>query len=328
MHIPDNYLSPSTCVVMGCAFVPVWLKCFRKINKDLSFKKLPFIALMSAFSFLIMMFNVPLPGGTTGHAVGAALVTLLIGPYAACVAVSIALLIQALFFGDGGLISFGANAFNMAVIMPFAAYFSYVILTSIFPKKRSWKHAAIFLSAYFSINLGSLIAALEFGLQPILFKDLAGLPLYSPYPIAVALPAMMIPCLFIIGFIEAFITLGVYSYIEKVSPASIYEFNYSRSKPVYLMLLILIILCPLGLVASGTAWGEWSINEIRNMLGFIPHGMLKGFSFDAVIPDYEMFTMTNKTISYILSAVTGVVLIMAAFGIFALFKRTTTRKGN
>jgi len=328
MHIPDNYLSPSTCAVMGVAMVPVWSRCIKKIKNELSFKNIPSISLMSAFSFLIMMFNVPLPGGTTGHAVGAALIALLIGPYAACISISVALMVQALLFGDGGIIAFGANAFNMAFVMPFAAYYSYIVLRSIFSEKKSWKQISVFIAAYISIAVGALMASIEFGIQPLLFKDAAGLPLYSPYPLSIAIPEMMIPHLLVVGLIEAFITVGVYSYIEKVSPSSIYELSYSRYKPIYIVLVLLIILCPLGLLATGTAWGEWGVHEIRNMLGFVPGGMLKGFSFNAVMPDYNIPAIASKTVAYVVSAITGVVIIMAAFGIFILFKRTITKKGS
>jgi cobalt/nickel transport system permease protein len=313
---------------MGAAMVPVWSRCINKIKNEFSFKNIPSISLMSAFSFLIMMFNVPLPGGTTGHAVGAALIALLVGPYAACISISVALLVQALLFGDGGIIAFGANAFNMAFVMPFAAHYSYVVLNSIAPEKKSWKQTSIFIAAYVSIAFGALMAAVEFGIQPILFKDTAGLPLYSPYPLSIAIPAMMIPHLLVVGFIEAFITVGVYSYIEKISPSSIYKLSYSRSKPIYIVLFSLLVLCPLGLLASGTAWGEWSITEIKNMLGFIPGGMLSGFSFDSLMPDYSVPAIANETVGYIVSAVTGVVLIMATFGLFILFKRTITKKDS
>lgn len=308
--------------------VPVWSRCINKIKNEFSFKNIPSISLMSAFSFLIMMFNVPLPGGTTGHAVGAALIALLVGPYAACVSISVALMVQALLFGDGGIIAFGANAFNMAFVMPFAAHYSYVVLNSIAPEKRSWKSISIFIAAYVSIIFGALMAAIEFGIQPILFKDMAGLPLYSPYPLSIAIPAMMIPHLLIVGFIEAFITVGVYSYIEKISPSSIYKLSYSRSKPVYIVLLSLLVLCPLGLLATGTAWGEWGVTEIKSMLGFVPGGMLSGFSFNSLMPDYSVPAIANETVAYIVSAVTGVVLIMATFGLFILFKRTITKKDS
>lgn len=82
--------------------VLVWRKAVLKVKKELPRKKMPLLGICSAFSFLIMMFNLPLPGGTTGHAVGATLVAILLGPYAAVISLTIALAIQALFFGDGG----------------------------------------------------------------------------------------------------------------------------------------------------------------------------------------------------------------------------------
>ena len=119
MHIPENYLSPSTCGVLGAVMVPIWLLSIRKVKETVPREKLPLLGVAAAFSFLAMMFNVPLPGGTTGHAVGGTLIAILLGPYAACLSVSVALLIQALFFGDGGILAFGANSFNMAFALPF-----------------------------------------------------------------------------------------------------------------------------------------------------------------------------------------------------------------
>ena len=83
MHIPDNYLSPQTCGVMAAAMVPVWAGSINKIKKDMPKAKIPMMGVAAAFSFLAMMFNVPIPGGTTGHAVGGTLIAILLGPYAA-----------------------------------------------------------------------------------------------------------------------------------------------------------------------------------------------------------------------------------------------------
>src|SRR5258705_6451986 len=102
--------------------LPLWWQSARKVRSVVKSRYVPLLALGSAFSFVIMMFNVPIPNGTTAHAVGAALIAVLLGPWAACIAVSIALLIQALFFGDGGILAFPVNALNMAIIMPFVAY--------------------------------------------------------------------------------------------------------------------------------------------------------------------------------------------------------------
>jgi cobalt/nickel transport system permease protein len=121
VHIPDGYLSPSTCAVLYAASAPFWYVASQKVKRLIAGRFVPLISVFAAFSFIIMMFNIPLPGGTTGHAVGASLVAIILGPWAAILAVSVALAIQALFFGDGGILAFGANAFNMAIAMPLVA---------------------------------------------------------------------------------------------------------------------------------------------------------------------------------------------------------------
>ena len=112
MHIPDGYLSPSTCAVFYGASVPVWVTAGRRVKKVVKSRYVPLVAIGAAYSFLVMMFNVPVPDGTTAHAVGGVLVAVLLGPWAAVIAVSIALLIQALFFGDGGVLAW--NEFAVA----------------------------------------------------------------------------------------------------------------------------------------------------------------------------------------------------------------------
>lgn len=124
MHIPDNYLSPATCGVLFAAATPVVAISLSKTKQQLTKNRelAPMLGICASLSFLVMMFNVPIPGGTTAHAVGATLLAILVGPYAACVAVTVALLLQAFLFGDGGLLALGANIFNMACVMPFVGY--------------------------------------------------------------------------------------------------------------------------------------------------------------------------------------------------------------
>src|SRR3954447_22214189 len=129
MHIPDGYLSPATCAAFYGASVPVWVVAGRRVRKVVKNRYVPLVALGAAYSFLVMMFNVPVPDGTTAHAVGAVLVAILLGPWAAVIAVSCALAIQALFFGDGGVLAFGANCFNMAFVMPVVGYAVYTLAT-------------------------------------------------------------------------------------------------------------------------------------------------------------------------------------------------------
>src|ERR1700687_2592067 len=129
MHIPDGYLSPASCAVMYAAVTPAGALAAREVQTVVKTRYVPLIAVGAVFSFLVMMFNVPVPDGTTAHAVGGVLIACLLGPWAAVIAVSTALLIQALFFGDGGLLAYGANAFNMALVMPMVGYAVYRALS-------------------------------------------------------------------------------------------------------------------------------------------------------------------------------------------------------
>lgn len=326
MHIPDNYLSPSTCIVVGAVMIPVWLKCSKDVKEKISKKRIPLIGIAAAFSFLVMMFNIPLPGGTTGHAVGGGLIALLLGPSAACLAMTTVLFIQALFFGDGGILAFGANAFIMAFILPFSTYFIFEILDSYIFKEKA-KRISILISSYIGLNLAALATAILFGIQPILFKDLGGIPLYCPYPLNVSIPAMMIPHILVVGFLEALLTVGIYSFIERTSPGFIIGEERVNFRGLYGGLLTIVLLTPLGLLASGTAWGEWGVDEIYNLtqngnkLGYTPKGMLKGISFEAVMPDYTILG-TNEILGYILSALSGIAIILILIKIINIRKKS------
>ena len=218
MHIPDGYLSPQTCGVMYAAAAPVWYMAARKLKKTLTLKAVPLLSIFSAFSFVIMMFNVPVPGGTTAHAIGGALIAIILGPWAAVVGVSAALLIQAVLFGDGGILAYGANVFNMAIVLPFVAYWIYRLFAGSIEKKspKQWIGAA--LGGYIGINVAALFAAIEFGIQPILFHTANGTPLYCPYNLSQAIPAMLFAHLTVAGPAEAIITAGVLVFLRKSMP--------------------------------------------------------------------------------------------------------------
>lgn len=221
MHIPENYLSPETCAVMAAAMVPVWYKAVKKVKETVPKEKMPLLGIFAAFSFLSMMFNIPLPGGTTGHAVGGTLIALLLGPEAACISVTIALLLQALLFGDGGILAFGANCFNMAFVLPFVGHAVYHAVNKAI-KAPSGKYIAAGLGAYVGINAAALCAAIEFGIQPYLFHDAAGNALYCPYGLTVSIPAMMIGHLTIAGLAEVIFTVALFAFVHKTTPGLVY----------------------------------------------------------------------------------------------------------
>jgi cobalt/nickel transport system permease protein len=332
MHIPDNYLSPSTCAVLGAAMLPVWTVSVKKVKQEITKEKIPLLGIGAAFSFLMMMFNVPLPGGTTGHAVGGTLLAILLGPYSACISVSVALFIQALLFGDGGVLSFGANCFNMAFVLPFVGYYIYKLVKDRV-KTQNGEYIGIALGAYFGLNVAAFCAAVEFGLQPLLFKSASGLSLYSPYPLSVSIPAMMIPHLLVAGLVEAFFTIAIFAFIKKVSPGTIYEGAKKKTKAIYGLVVALICLTPLGLLATGTAWGEWGADEIKEVmsggkaLGYVPQGMENGFNFEAIMPDYSLNGLPAVA-GYILSAVAGAAILIILFKIISSFKTNKNGKNT
>lgn len=322
MHIPDNYLSPATCAVMGAIMVPIWAYSINKVKKEIPKSKIPLLGIGSSLSFLFMMFNVPVPGGTTAHAVGGTLLAILFGPQAATICITVALLVQALLFGDGGILSFGANCFNMAFVIPVSGYFIYkVIKNSLKTEKGSYIGAAI--GSYIGINLAAFCAAVEFGIQPYLFKNASGVPMYCPYPLKISIPAMLIPHLTAAGAVEIAVTLGVLVFIKKVSPDIIYKDAEYKIKPIFILMAVLICLSPIGLLAAGSAWGEWGTDEIKNIVGYVPQGMKNGFSFNAFMSDYSVKGLPCAA-GYILSAIAATAIFLIVFRIIGSLKRDTS----
>jgi cobalt/nickel transport system permease protein len=217
VHIPDGYLSPIVSVGLGVVTVPGWAVASRKVEKVLDNRTVPLLAVFSAMCFTVMMFNVPVPGGTTAHGVGGTLVAIVLGPWAAAIVVSVALVIQALFFGDGGVLAIFANCLNMGFILPFVGYATYRILaghSDQFSARRVW---AAGIGAYVGITVAAVCVGVELGIQPLLFTE-NGHPLYSPYTLEQAVPAMLAAHAFGASIVEALITaLGV-AYLQQRHP--------------------------------------------------------------------------------------------------------------
>jgi cobalt/nickel transport system permease protein len=224
MHIPDGYLSPQTYIPLYGVFVATAAVAVKKVKKEVSVRNIPYLGMAAAFSFIIMMFNLPIPGGTTGHAVGSAVIAILFGPWAATLAVSVALIIQALVFGDGGITTIGANCFNMAIFMPFVAYFLFRLLGKSTSKKGRITIAA-FVSGYLSLVLTAVLAGVEFGIQPVIASTSDGKALYCPYDLSIAIPAMALEHLLLFGIVEGIITALIVSYFLKHETGIIYAFR-------------------------------------------------------------------------------------------------------
>lgn len=213
MHIPDGYLGPPTYGGLWALAALLWFFASRRIRRSLKASEVPFLALAAAMSFVIMMFNVPIPGGGSGHATGGTLLAVVIGPWAAAMALTVALFVQALVFGDGGITAFGANSVNLAFVQVFSGYAVYRIISGrreATPKKKA---LAAGVGAYVGANLSALLAAVELGVQPLLHTGADGAPLYSPFPLGITVPAIMLGHLTLFGIVEAVLTTMALGYM-------------------------------------------------------------------------------------------------------------------
>jgi len=316
-----------------------WYGASRRIRQSLSTRMVPLISVFAAFAFVLMMFNLPLPGGTTGHALGVTIAAIVLGPSGAILSISIALAIQALFFGDGGITTLGANCFNMAIVGSLVAFATYRMISAgaaITSRRRLFAAA---IAGYLAANVAAFVAAVEFGIQPMLFHDARGVPLYAPYSLGVAIPAMMIGHLALAGVAEAVIAAGLVAYLQAAEPALIQRTSglaadsallYQLSSPnslrkLWITVALLLLFTPLGVLAVGSAWGEWSASQYATTAGRAriaassrnqpvqapPVGMQKlSTVWTAPIPSYAPQFVKRTSFGYLLSAMFGVGVVI------------------
>jgi len=340
MHIPDGYLSPSTCATLYAAACASWYAALKRIKRSIGGRTIPLISVFAAFCFVVMMFNIPLPGGTTGHAVGVAVAAIVLGPWASVLALSITITIQALFFGDGGITTLGANCFNMAVVGSFVAYGVYRLIAARSDVSSQRRTIAAAIAGYVAINASALLASVEFGIQPLLFHDSTGTPLYAPYPLRVAIPAMMIGHLTFAGLAEAVLSAGMIAYLQHANVGLLRQSQSASASTstsrLWWVIAVLMLLTPLGILAAGTAWGEWTARDLANSHaspvieaasksqlppGSVPAGIERlSTIWTAPFPAYAPTFIKSAAVGYSLSAMFGVglcaVLSLASAAVF------------
>lgn len=338
MHIPDGYLSPTTCAVGYALAAPMVAASSRKVRGRVRNRQVPTLAMLSAMCFLIMMFNIPIPDGTTAHAIGGVLVAVLLGPWAGLIAVSVALAFQALLFGDGGVLVYGVNVFNMAIVLPFVGYGVYRLIAGRSALTSSRRVAAAAVGGYVGLNAAALACGFELGIQPDLFHNAQGAPLYSPYHLSQALPAMMLAHLTVAGLAEAALTGGVIAYLQRanlpllrtnhpnvpVEQADVRARRTGRLKPAQLAVaavVLMALLTPVGLLAPGGAFGENSPDSLdlkRTHLSAVPSGLQRynGFWHHAMFSGYDFSNDAHPALGYLLSALVGIAVI--AIGVFGV----------
>jgi cobalt/nickel transport system permease protein len=133
MHIPDGFLDTKTIVATSALSAAAIARALTRVQRHMPRRMVPIMGLSAAFIFVGQMLNFPVVGGTSGHLIGAVLASVLLGPAAGILVMSIVLAVQCLIFADGGVLALGANIFNMAVAASVTGYAIYRTLSSIIP---------------------------------------------------------------------------------------------------------------------------------------------------------------------------------------------------
>jgi cobalt/nickel transport system permease protein len=194
MHIPDGFLAPTITLPAYAAAAPLWAWAVRRHFGPSQVEALPAVGALTAVAFVLQTIMIPVPGGTSTHLVGAGLLAMLHGPLVAFVCESLVLLLQALFFGAGGITVLGVNALAMGLAGPLVAWAVHAGL-----RRRAPKLGA-FLGAYLGMQVSTVLLALVLGLQHRLS------PAQFPTPFPVMLAAMMLPSLTVAGIVEGLYT--------------------------------------------------------------------------------------------------------------------------
>jgi cobalt/nickel transport system permease protein len=155
MHIPDGFLDPKTLVATSVFSAAALARALRRVQRHMPPRMVPIMGLSAAFIFVGQMLNFPVVGGTSGHLIGAVLVSVLLGPGAGILVMSIVLVVQCLIFADGGVLALGANVFNMAVVAPVTGYYTYRLLSSFIPG-RFGTFVGVAFGSWMSTVLASL----------------------------------------------------------------------------------------------------------------------------------------------------------------------------
>lgn len=197
MHIPDGFLNLPTLIVTNGISIGTLIPTVRKVNKTLLPKRIPLMGLSAAFVFTVQLLSFPVIGGTSVHLMGAVLISILLGPFSGLVIVASALILQAILFQHGGILSLGANIFNTGVVVCLLGYF-------IYRKIPGNRHLKAGLAVFVTTLLAATFCSIELGLS-------------GTIPLKTGLITMILAHT-IAGIIESLVTISILEAIRRVRP--------------------------------------------------------------------------------------------------------------
>ncbi len=242
---------------------------------------------------------------------------------------SAALVIQAFFFGDGGILSLGVNCLNMAIVMPYAGYAVYRLLAGGSDLQSRRRLYAAGLAAWCGLVAAAFLNAVELGIQPLL-HTVNGVAEYSPYSLKTTIPAMVGSHALIVGPIEAAFTVAVFAVLRRQSPELFAAGDSTRPlqrRWLVALLAAMVAAVPLGLLASGSAFGEWDKGTLAHRVGYVPRGLASlGGHWNGLLPGYGAHSGGGAAVvSYLVSAVLGVAVLGAVVWLLVRLRRRGAR---
>jgi len=304
MHIPDGFLSLPVSVVLWVISILVIAISLKRVNQDLDEKKIPLMGVLAAAIFAGQMLNFTVVGGTSGHLVGAALATILIGPWAAILVMTSVIAIQGLIFQDGGLVVMGANILNMGIIGVAVSYFVYSTVRKAAGTRRWGIFVGGFAAAWFAVVISSIATALELAIS-------------GTSPANIAIPAMAgIHAL--IGIGEGLITVGALVLIYAARPDFLKVKENRGVSNNALWLGGLAIAIALAIAAPLASSNPDGLEKVAEQQGFMD---LANEPLYNIIPDYVFPGLSNEALATIIAGIVGALLVFAVVLFVAYTRR-------
>jgi len=306
MHIPDGFLSVAVAISLWIVAIAVIAYALKQAGKTLGERQVPLMGVLAACIFAGQMLNFSVAGGTSGHLLGAALATILLGPWPAVLVLTCVVSAQALLFQDGGLLAMGGNIVNMAIVGVFVAQFASSTIQRLAGGRRWGLAVRGFSAGWLSIFVAALACALELALS-------------GTSPANVAVPAMGgIHAL--IGIGEGLITLGALMFIAAARPDLVQQGASPRGGSRLVWgggLLIAVLLAIASPLASTHPDGlEW----VAGQQGFLN---LQQGPLYRIMPDYVFPGLSNQTLATIVAGIVGALLVAGV-----AFAVAYTRRGR
>lgn len=308
MHIPDGFLSVPVSAVFWLFSIQFIFISLSKVNRELGERQVPVMGVLAATIFAGQMLNFTVAGGTSGHLMGAALASVVLGPWAAILVITAVVSVQALIFQDGGLLVLGANIFNMGIVGSFVSYFIYQLVQRIARNQKWGIFAGGFLAGWFSIVISALVVAFQLSFSGTSAAN-------------ITIPAMG-SIHMLIGIGEGLITLGALSFIYAARRDLL---KIDTPQPVgnrWVWIGGLVITFTLAIFSPLASTHPDGLEWVAEQSGFITKSQSAAFN---IIPDYVFPGISNEATATIIAGIVGAVIVL---GVTLLLASTRRKRAN